>query len=69
MLRQAILYDHNNKSNQKQVKETVPTWSPNWLLLYNTVAVLSYESYKNRLKIYSFAWELYKSYTGEIGRI
>ena len=55
ILRQAILYDHNNKSNQKQVKETVPTWSQNWLLLYNTVAALSYVSYKNRLKIYSFA--------------
>ena len=54
-LRQAILYDYNNKSNQKQVKETVPTWNQNWLLLYNTVATLSYVSYNNRLKIYSFA--------------
>ena len=24
-LRQAIMYDHNNKSNGKQVKEMVPT--------------------------------------------
>ena len=24
------------KSNEKQVKETVPTWSQNWLLLCNT---------------------------------
>ena len=54
-LRQAILYDYNSKSNQKQVKETVPTWSQNWLLLYNTVATLSYVSYDNRLKMYSFA--------------
>ena len=28
-LRQAIMYDHNNKSNEKQVKETVPTWNQN----------------------------------------
>ena len=54
-LRQPIMCDYNNKSNGKQVKETVPTWSQNWLLLYNTVAALSYVSYKNRLKIYSFA--------------
>ena len=32
-LRPAILYDYNNKSNEKQVKETVPTWSQNWLFL------------------------------------
>ena len=32
-LRQAILYDHSNKSNAKQVQETVPTRSPNWLPL------------------------------------
>lgn len=31
--RQAILYDHSNNSNAKQVKETVLTWSPNWLPL------------------------------------
>ena len=30
-LRQTILYDYNNKSNKRQVKETVPTWSQNWL--------------------------------------
>ena len=34
-LRPAILYDYNNKSNEKQVKETVPTWSQNWLFLVN----------------------------------
>ena len=26
-LRQAILYDYNNACHEKQVKETVPTWS------------------------------------------
>ena len=31
-LRRAILYDCNNKSNEKQVKEA---WSQNWLLLCN----------------------------------
>ena len=30
-LRQAIMYDYNNKSSEKQVKETVPTWSHNLL--------------------------------------
>ena len=30
-LRQAIPCDYNNKSNEKQIKETVPTWSQNWL--------------------------------------
>ena len=30
-LRQAIIHDYNNKSNVKQVKETVPTWIQNWL--------------------------------------
>lgn len=34
-LRQAIVYDYNNKNNEKQAKETVPTWSHNWLLLCN----------------------------------
>ena len=34
-LRQAIKYDYNNKSNKKQVKETVPAWSQNWLPLYS----------------------------------
>ena len=29
------MYDYNNKSNEKQAKETVPTWSHNWLLLWN----------------------------------
>ena len=31
-LRQAIIYDYNYKTNEKQVKETVPTCSQNWLL-------------------------------------
>ena len=31
ILRQTIMYDYNNKSNGKQVKETVPSWSQNWL--------------------------------------
>ena len=30
-LRQAIMYDYNNKSNERQVNETVPTWSQNEL--------------------------------------
>ena len=30
-LRQTILDDYNNKSYKRQVKETVPTWSQNWL--------------------------------------
>ena len=30
-LRQAIIYEYNNKSNGKQVKEAFPTWSQNWL--------------------------------------
>ena len=34
-LRQTILYDSNNKSSEKQVKETVPTQSQNWLLCNN----------------------------------
>ena len=29
---------HNNKNNGKQVKETVPTWSQNWLPPSNTNA-------------------------------
>ena len=29
-LRQVIKYDCNNRSNEKQVKEIVPTWSQNW---------------------------------------
>ena len=39
-LRQAILYDYNNKSSEKQVKETVPTWSGNGLLLCNKSRVV-----------------------------
>ena len=35
-VRQAILWDYNNKSNTKKVKETVSSWSPNWLPLCNT---------------------------------
>ena len=30
-LRQPIMRDYNNKSNGKQVKETVSTWSQQWL--------------------------------------
>ena len=32
-LRQAIMYDYNNKSNEKQrlKSKTDPTWSQNWL--------------------------------------
>ena len=29
-LRQAIVYNYNNKNNKNQVKETFPTWSQNW---------------------------------------
>ena len=28
-LKQAFTYDYNNKSNGKQVKEIIPTWSQN----------------------------------------
>ena len=28
-LRQAIMYDHNSKSNGKQVREPVSTWNQN----------------------------------------
>ena len=30
-LKQTIMYVYNNKSKEKQVKKTVPTWSQNWL--------------------------------------
>jgi hypothetical protein len=33
ILRQAIMYDYNNQSNEKHVKVTVPTGSQNWLFL------------------------------------
>ena len=29
-LRQVIVYDYSNNSNEKQVKETFPKWSQNW---------------------------------------
>ena len=29
---QTIMYTHNSQNNEKQVKETVPTWSQSWLL-------------------------------------
>jgi len=29
--RQASEYDYNSKNNEKQVKQTVPTWSQHWL--------------------------------------
>ena len=40
-LRQTILYDYNNKRNPRQVKETIPTWSQNWLPPCNKDTVLS----------------------------
>ena len=33
---QTILCGYDNKRNKKQVKETVPVWSQNWLLLCST---------------------------------
>ena len=38
-LRQVIMSDCKNKSNKKQVNETVPTWSQNWLLLCNSMGL------------------------------
>ena len=32
-LRQALMRDYSNKSYREQVKDTVPTWSQNWLIL------------------------------------
>ena len=37
-LRQAVLYDYNNKSNEKQVKEAVLICSQDCLLLCNSLA-------------------------------
>ena len=34
--RQALRHNYINKSNEKQVIETVSTWSQNWLLLCNS---------------------------------
>ena len=48
-LRQTILYDYN-KSNEKQVKETVPGWGQNWLLLCNAITVELFISYLFCLK-------------------
>ena len=39
-LRQAVMYDYNNKSKAKQIQEAVPTWSQNWLLLCNRLTPL-----------------------------
>ena len=39
-LRQAVMYDYNNKSKEKQIQEAVPTWSQNWLLLCNRLTPL-----------------------------
>ena len=36
-LRQAIMYDYNNKSKEKEFKESVPTGSQNWLFLARKV--------------------------------
>ena len=63
-LRQAILYDYNNKSNEKQVKETVPTWSRNWLLLCNKSRVVLDQNCPPvpcRSKLKCFLHELYSS--------
>ena len=35
-MRQAILYDYNDKSKEKQIEETVPTWNQKWLFLSHT---------------------------------
>ena len=35
-LKQALVYDYNNKSNEKQVKQ-FSKWSQNWLLLCSRV--------------------------------
>ena len=40
-LRQAIKYNYNNKSNEKQVKETVSKWSQNWFFSATTPRVCS----------------------------
>ena len=40
-LRQTILYDYNNKSNEKQVKEIVPPWVQNWLPPCNTCVIVN----------------------------
>ena len=32
-LRQTVMCDYSNESNEKNVKETVPTWSQNWFFL------------------------------------
>ena len=42
-LKQAIIYDYNNKSNGKQVKETVSTWSQNQLLPAPTALSLNWK--------------------------
>ena len=60
-LRQTILYDYNHKSNKKQVKEMVPTWSQNWLPPCNNQSILkeispgiSLEGMMRKLKLQSF---------------
>ena len=42
-LKQAIMYDYNNKSNGKQVKEAVSTWSQNQLLPAPTALSLNWK--------------------------
>ena len=42
-LKQAIMYDYDNKSNGKQVKETVSTWSQNQLLPAPTALSLNWK--------------------------
>ena len=34
-VRQTVLFDYNNKSNERQVKESVTTWGQIWLPPYN----------------------------------
>lgn len=36
--RQAFMYNCSNKSKENRGKQTVPTWSQNWLLLCNTLS-------------------------------
>ena len=49
-LKQLSMHAHNNKSNEKQVKETVPIWGQNWLLLCNAITVELFISYLFCLK-------------------
>ena len=51
-LRQAIMYAYNNKTNEKQVKETVPTCSQKWIFPATTEQFLVIlESRKSSAKV------------------